>query len=517
MNRSRSGLVFVLCTVYSLIAGLYPFEFFDRTPFYNLEFPWGFLTAVFVPIKDVGLSDFLQNILCFVPWGAIYYIFTASPNRRPHSLVLLAALVGTIVSVAIEICQIFFSRDPSVFDVLANTLGAGIGASLCAFSPIDVRRVVARSLVRAEPSQLLLPASLLLGIVPLLISVSKFPWTDFHNWDRGFALQIANEASLNRPWLGKIYLVAIYDRALAPEEIVRNFQLGASNEAMGSRVNRGLIALYAFTEGHGTEVRDVSGYRRPLDLTLSQSSHFRWLGQGNGLEVIQPAVLTSGRPADKLYDALNTSGELSVEVWITPANVKQKGPARIVSFSRDPVARNFTVGQDGADIDFRLRTPVSGTNGTAVNLRTQDGFLTGKQTHLIATYRNSVEKLYVDGREHPDKVDLKKANIIVAFGSKKNPLAKVAYSFSYFFPVSVCLSWVLSKKSASYLIALPMPAIIAVSLLSMAEGFQSYTFARPVDLFLVGCGAVVGMVGALCGASFAKETAAFQQELLSSR
>src|SRR5262249_38007689 len=99
MNRSKSSIVFILCAVYSLIAGLYPFEFSDRTSSFGRDFPWGSLKALLVPIKDVGLNDFLQNIVYFVPWGAIYYIFTASPNRRPRTLVLSAALVGAIVSV----------------------------------------------------------------------------------------------------------------------------------------------------------------------------------------------------------------------------------------------------------------------------------------------------------------------------------------------------------------------------------------------------------------------------------
>jgi hypothetical protein len=128
-----------------------------------------------------------------------------------------------------------------------------------------------------------------------------------------------------------------------------------------------------------------------------------------------------------------------------------------------------------------------------------------------------VEKLYVDGREHPENVDLKKADIIIAFGSKKNPLAQMAYSFCYFFPVSFFLSWVLSKKSASCSMTLLLPTIIVVSLLSMAEAFQAYIFGRPIDLILLSCGAVVGMVGALCGASFAKETPAPQPEFLSPR
>ena len=48
----------------------------------------------------------------------------------------------------------------------------------------------------------------------------------------------------------------------------------------------------------------------------------------------------------------------------------------------------------------------------------------------------------IDGREHPDKVDLKKADITVAFNTNKNPVAQIAYSLFYFFPVSFFFSFV---------------------------------------------------------------------------
>jgi len=73
MNRSRSSLVFVVCAIYSLIGGLYPFEFCDRA------FAWGFREAIPIPIKDVGLSDFLQNIVYSFP--GVQFI-TFSPHHR---------------------------------------------------------------------------------------------------------------------------------------------------------------------------------------------------------------------------------------------------------------------------------------------------------------------------------------------------------------------------------------------------------------------------------------------------
>ncbi|MFK7822037.1 MAG: DUF1592 domain-containing protein [Planctomycetaceae bacterium] len=49
---------------------------------------------------------------------------------------------------------------------------------------------------------------------------------DLSNWDETATLALGNEMSGDRPWLGTYHLVAIYDRALAPRDVVRNFQAG---------------------------------------------------------------------------------------------------------------------------------------------------------------------------------------------------------------------------------------------------------------------------------------------------
>jgi hypothetical protein len=47
----------------------------------------------------------------------------------------------------------------------------------------------------------------------------------FDNWD-GYRLAIGNELTNDRPWLGEIYLVAIYSRALSRAEVQQNFKAG---------------------------------------------------------------------------------------------------------------------------------------------------------------------------------------------------------------------------------------------------------------------------------------------------
>lgn len=49
---------------------------------------------------------------------------------------------------------------------------------------------------------------------------------DFSNWDERMALMLADEVSEDRPWLGLFNLVAIYSRALAPAEVLHNYEAG---------------------------------------------------------------------------------------------------------------------------------------------------------------------------------------------------------------------------------------------------------------------------------------------------
>lgn len=46
------------------------------------------------------------------------------------------------------------------------------------------------------------------------------------SWGDNFKFTIANEGDGGRPWLGTVYLVAIYDEALTPTEVMTNFQEG---------------------------------------------------------------------------------------------------------------------------------------------------------------------------------------------------------------------------------------------------------------------------------------------------
>ena len=53
---------------------------------------------------------------------------------------------------------------------------------------------------------------------------------NFADWDDSFAFVLGNEVSNNRPWRGKLRLVAIHNRALTPEQVQQNFDVGVGEK-----------------------------------------------------------------------------------------------------------------------------------------------------------------------------------------------------------------------------------------------------------------------------------------------
>lgn len=102
--------------------------------------------------------------------------------------------------------------------------------------------------------------------------------------------------------------------------------------------------------------------------------------------------------ADKrLLDACKASSELTIEATLTPRNVTQGGPARIVTFSSDPGTRDFTLGQEKDRLILRLRTPRTGVNGVSPELALCP-VRAGQTCHVVVTYANGRVACHVDGK-----------------------------------------------------------------------------------------------------------------------
>jgi len=121
-----------------------------------------------------------------------------------------------------------------------------------------------------------------------------------------------------------------------------------------------------------------------------------WLDDGKGVRFGGSGMLVSAALPTALFEKLRTGKGLTVEIWLSTSSNGQSGPARIASYSLNPWERNFTLGQDGGDLDFRLRTTNSDPNGRP-GIEVAGVFRPGKMQHIVVTYDFSETRFYVDG------------------------------------------------------------------------------------------------------------------------
>lgn len=179
---------------------------------------------------------------------------------------------------------------------------------------------------------------------------------DTSNWDSNWRLALGNELTKDRPWLGEFHQVSIYDRDLSEQEAIDRLKAGKTAWP------RDALVFYDFREGSGQIIKDRSGKSDPLNLGIEDGSAVQWLSSG-GLAVRSPVLIASQGLAAKIAEAVRKSGAITIEAWIKPANTTQGGPARIVTLSRDPGSRDFTLGQKAGAYEVRFRTTSTSANG----------------------------------------------------------------------------------------------------------------------------------------------------------
>ena len=164
----------------------------------------------------------------------------------------------------------------------------------------------------------------------------------------------------------------------------------------GGRVESDVIALYQFKTGTGNTAYDTSGISPAANLSLTGG--IDWLGSW-GLSFINGKAQASTANSKKIHDLITSTGEFSVEAWITPNNVVQEGPARIISYSASDSDRNFTLGQSQYNYDFMLRTEQTTSNGTpALSTPDAEEVLQATLQHVVITYNATIGRsIYVNG------------------------------------------------------------------------------------------------------------------------
>ena len=172
-------------------------------------------------------------------------------------------------------------------------------------------------------------------------------------------------------------------------------QTRSSNEAKSERVQRGLLSLYDFQSTTGNVIKDRAGTRDPVDLQIADTKAVRRVA--GELEIRGKTAIRSIKPARRMADAIRRSGEVTIEAWIRGAKTGQTGPARIITLSKNPTERNFTLGQEKDQFEVRLRTTRTSRNGVPA-LSSGRSSVT-RLLHVIYTRdRKGRATVYVNGK-----------------------------------------------------------------------------------------------------------------------
>jgi VanZ family protein len=317
--------------------------------------------------------DFVLNVLLFLPLGAMLQQEMQRRSSTLRTVVVRTAIVGLCVSATLEYFQQFLpSRDSSAVDVMANTLGGVIGVFGASSWGGALTSRIRAIRTRTSPAALsgLLAFCLTLA---LLVSGALQARTHLSNWSAEYPLLVGNERTGDRPWHGHVFSVTMTDAA-ASKSAVRRFAVGETVALPGS-------TIASFDFNGGSPYRDRTGHLPALVWTYGTHQ-----STTAGVTLTSGPWLQTEGAASALAHQFHETNAFSIRIECATDDASQNGPARILSNSVSPLARNFTVGQVGGDLVFRLRTPQTGFNGYPLETIVPDVFTTHAPRDILLSY-----------------------------------------------------------------------------------------------------------------------------------
>ena len=106
-----------------------------------------------------------------------------------------------------------------------------------------------------------------------------------------------------------------------------------------------------------------------------------------------------------LLEACRKTNRLSIEAFITPANVNQDNLQRIITFSSNADSPNFRLDQHGEELIFSLKTSDKGSARPPATVRL-GGLRQGIPNHIFVTYAPGRLRFYLNGRRVVPKTEI---------------------------------------------------------------------------------------------------------------
>lgn len=385
------GIIFVLMLT------LFPYDFFFREVMD--EFNYNYLLSRVERPND--LDDIIANVFLFMPFGFGVGCLTRQLKLTKKIALLVVAVASFGLTFSVEFLQIFLpTRNPSYVDLSTNTIGGVIGFFCFQFFGIQFLKIVTAVLsveklwrwrspgsAQSRKISILLAIAYLSFIIYLTVKLpSKSVLWQLSDWDVNFPVVVGNELTGDRPWRGKVEQLCFGDRAATEVEVAKLFTLKDSCNALSPS----LIAAYEFEKGE-VSYRDRTG--NLPDLTWHQNIATEQPTQG---VAIHPENWLHTETATVLNEKIKNSSQFTISFIIATNDLKQNGPARIISLSRDIYHRNLTIGQWQNSLSIRLRTFQTGSNGTRPEFIVSNFFNDTQFHHAIATYDGRSMVVYVD-------------------------------------------------------------------------------------------------------------------------
>jgi glycopeptide antibiotics resistance protein len=107
----------------------------------------------------------------------------------------------------------------------------------------------------------------------IIRTTSIIPGGNFKNWDPEYPLILGNEGTGDRPWLGEISYLAIYNRSLYAQEVRKSYSevqhiISGNFEMLDPK--EGLLARYLFNEKRGNIVTNSGSLIDSLNLNIPE-------------------------------------------------------------------------------------------------------------------------------------------------------------------------------------------------------------------------------------------------------
>lgn len=415
-DRTWGYLLLIASLSCIFAATLSPFEF---------VIPEGFSGQFIIQEFNFGSSikDYLQNILLFIPLGISLGVIITPIRQQFWIILIFSILVSAILSTTIELTQFFLiPRVSNLTDIIYNSLGGALGVILYYWRINIIRFIIAiltGNLKRLSLKVLLLTIGgycsiVILGILLLLISVN------LNNWDNDYYLAIGNEVTGDRPWNGNINSLYICDRSLDESQVTKGFKYKDDFFAQLPSLITSLVFFEQqnFYQDRSQHVPNLS-WQNILSLSKNNNSLYQVVANRNNEKNQDKTILVNHehwlRTEDSAFllnKKIKNANEFTLSLIVATNKIDQRGPARIMALSGDIYAQNMTIGQEGRDLNFRLRTPITGNNPTHPEFIIPNIFTDHNLHQILITYAQKKLTFYID---KPDNQYSFKFNLFTSF------------------------------------------------------------------------------------------------------